>query len=69
MFSPVDIMIKMESLRAKEKWCYSQDGDAWISSHLSVVTETEPLRDSSQRNTKAKMGKHGYYFTLIGRVV
>ena len=61
MLSPVDMVTKMDSMRAKEKWYYSQDG-------LSVVTETEPLRDSSQRSTKAKMGKHRYYFTFVGRV-
>ena len=48
MLSPVDMVTKMDSLRAKEKWYYSQDGDAWIPSHMSVVTETEPLRDSNQ---------------------
>ena len=51
MLSPVDMVTKMDSLRAKEKWYYSQDGDAWIPSHMSVVTETEPLRGSSQRST------------------
>ena len=32
-------------------------------SPVNVVTETEPLRDSSQRDTIAKIGKRGYRLT------
>ena len=68
MLGLVDVVTEMEPLRAQKKWYYSQDGDAWISSHRSVVTKMKPLRDSSQRSTKAKMGKHGYHFILVERV-